>query len=181
MLQFRPLGNPSAAYYSPGRDIAHVGMYFLQDGLDFLKHLVDHKVEYVRDYMQTHNISHTELEEAVADFIKSVEEEIKNPNESMLENNSFKKHRPAVRFLIYSCIAPFFIGATIKGKKDVLFREDIVELSAEEFHQKVTKLADPFKVVRPTLWDVIKKNASDVWVQVTTWIRDLASRFVCQI
>jgi len=156
MFQFRDPSAPVAVYYSPGRDFAHVGLRLISDGLDRLKYSVEHGSKNVRDYMQKHKISEQELKDALEAFVASIEEEIKNPAEGMLTTNSFSRCRYEVRYLVYSSIAPLFIAAAIKGKKDVLNRADAVEYYGEEFHKKITKLTLRWEINSPTLIDSVK-------------------------
>lgn len=145
MFQFRVPGAPPTAYYSPGRDLAHVGMLFVQDGLDYLQHLRNKKDPRIVEYMKDNRITDEELDRALQDFLQAVEEEFKNPNEKMLPTNSFANHRPCVRYLILGCIGAIFVAASIQGRKDVVTREDAVELKGEEFHAKITGLKLKFQ------------------------------------
>lgn len=163
MFQFRDPSAPVAVYYSPGRDLAHIGLSLISDGLERLKYGVEHGSKNVRDYMQKHKISEQELKDALEAFVTSIEEEIKNPSEGMLTTNSFSRCRYEVRYLVYSSIAPLFIAAAIKGKKDVISRADAVEYYGEEFHKKITKLAPRWEINSPTLIDSVKKIAQGTY------------------
>jgi len=177
MFQFRLPNGPTTAYYSPGRDVAHVGFVLIQDGLDYLNYLKENKTDALREYVIHNKITDAEIDAAIQDFIDSVEQEIKNPDEGMLSSNQFTRNRPCVRYLVYACIAPLFIGASIKGKKDVLARADIVEYSGEEFHRKFTGLSNKFRVHSPTLWDTVKNRTCRFYERLKVWVGKLGFVF----
>lgn len=177
MFQFRIPNGPVTAYYSPGRDVAHVGFILMQDGLDYLNYLKDNKTEAFKEYVMHNQITDAEIDAAIQDFIDSVEQEIKNPDEKMLPSNQFTRNRPCVRYLVYACIAPLFIGASIKGKKDVLARADIVEYRGEEFHRKFTGLSNRFQVHSPSLWDKVIHRIRRFYGNLKVWIGRLGLVF----
>jgi len=166
MFQFRDPSAPVVAFYSPGRDLAHVGFFLLNSGLERLKYGVEHGSKNVRDFMQRHNISEQELKDAIDAFIVSIEEEVKNPSDSMLLKNSFSMCRYEVRYLIYSSIAPLFIAATIKGKKDVLDHADAVEYHGEEFHRKITGLVPNWDINNPSVFDIVRAVCVNTWTRM---------------
>lgn len=146
-------------------------MILIQDGLDYTDFLLEHKTSKLSEYMKSNHISDAEVYAAIQDFIDAIEEEIKNESPTLLKENRFSRNRMCVQNVIYANIAAMFIAASIKGKKDVLARADVVEINGEEFHKKLTGLSANFKLSKPSLFTVAKSKIVNFYNKAVSWIK----------
>lgn len=137
---FRPQGS-SGPPYEPQRDIAYIGPTLIKTALDFL--FVDKLQQNpeMAAYLDRHNISQEQLNDAVVaiaeaqkDFVSVVEaDKVKTPHEALTKVHFFDYPLP-VRLLVFACVGECLFGAYFQAVRDVTYMNEDSPASKEIAH-----------------------------------------------
>lgn len=151
MMRFRPRGqmtSDQAAFYSPQRDLAHIGPHLFASACSVL---FDPKVvtREQTEYMQQHGITQDELVKGVQmiqEYFKQAQDPAVKTIESAMINANMNSIRSPVRLLIYSRVGQVVTGLLFPfirqmnsieakvtfGKLDELFSEVVSSVTGNQ-------------------------------------------------
>lgn len=150
MMRFRPRGqmtSDQAAFYSPQRDLAHIGPHIFASACSVLFDSSVVTKEQI-DYMQTHGITQEEMIKAVQTFqtyFHNAQDPAVKSIESAMEMSGIDDIRPPVRMLVFSRVGQVITGLLFPfirqmnsietkvtfGKLDELFSQVVTSITSQ--------------------------------------------------
>ncbi len=159
MLQIREGGYQ--LFYSPGRDIAHVGEFFINYAIECINQWRQTKPDWWRAYCTVHHIIDLDVELGLKDFVESLRMELESGKAECLKDTPFSKLSEPLKLLLLYPFAKICLGAFLVGRKDITTL-DRRELEAMEFYKRVSSVLHN----KEGIWTDIKNLMRKIWFRI---------------